>query len=63
VLAKVWQFDVAVSTHERLQRGQIVAQWRRIVVLGDDYLSASATALAMACGPGEVLPTDILWRF
>lgn len=58
-----WEFDVAVSTHDLLKRGVTVANWRRVEVLAESYSEASLTALGMACGPGETMPTDILWRW
>lgn len=59
----VWEFDVAVSTHAWLRRGETVLDYRRVTVLADDYTEASLTAYAMAAGPDDVSVTDILWRY
>lgn len=59
----VWEFDVAVSTHDLLKRGVTVADYRRVTVLADDYPDASLTAYAMASGPDDVVVTDLLVRF
>lgn len=59
----VWEFDIAVSTHDLLRRGVTVADYRRVTVEADDYSDASLTAYAMAAGPDDAMVTDILWRF
>lgn len=58
----VWEFDVAVSTHDLLRDGFTVAQWRRVTVAADGYSEASLVALQMAACRGW-MPTDILWRY
>ena len=59
----IWDFDVAVSTHDWLQRGVPVVSYRRVTVTASTYLDASLCALQMACGPDDVVVTDILWRY
>lgn len=58
-----FEFDVAVSTHDWIQRGVTALQYRRVTVGSDTYLDASLTALQMACGPEDhLVVTDLLWR-
>lgn len=57
----VWEFDVAVSTHDRLKRGVTVAAWRRVTVWSESYTDASLAALQLAAADGA-MPTDILGR-
>lgn len=62
-LRPVWAFDVAVSTHDGLRRGEVALDYRRVEVLADGYLDASLTAYAMAAGPDGAVVTDLLWRY
>lgn len=40
-----WEFDVAVSTHNWLKRGETVPDYRRVTVASPSYLDASLCAL------------------
>lgn len=57
-----WEFDVAVSTHARLRRGEVTGDWRRVEVLAATYLEASDLAYALAAAPDGAVVTDLLWR-
>ncbi len=59
----IWEFDVAVTTHDLLRRGVTVADYRRVIVLAEDYGEASLAAYAMASGPDGVVVADMLWRY
>jgi hypothetical protein len=58
----VWEFDVAVSTHDLVKAGVLVADWREVSICSDSYADASLGALQMAAADGA-MPTDILWRY
>lgn len=62
-MRRTWEFDVAVSTHDWLRRGEPVLDYRRVEVLASDYAEASLTAYAMAAGPDDVVVTDLMWRY
>jgi hypothetical protein len=62
-MSAVWAFDVAVSTHDWLRRGEPVLDYRRVEVLAEDYAEAGLTAYAMAAGPDDVVVTDLMWRY
>lgn len=63
-LSTVWEFDVAISTHDWLRRGVCALDYTRVTVLADSYLDASACAIQLAeCAPGDTLATDVLWRY
>lgn len=55
-----WEFDVGVTTHDRLKAGQTVAQWVRVVIWSDDAMDAHIAAGQMAGVVGYV--TEILYR-
>lgn len=57
-----YEFDVDVSTHDLLKNGVVVADRRRVCVVGESYLNASLTALQLAVVDGA-LPTDLWWRY
>jgi hypothetical protein len=61
-LAVTWEFDVAVSTHDLLQCGISVADYRRVTVEADGYMDASLMALQLAAADGA-MPTDLLYRY
>jgi hypothetical protein len=52
---EIFEFDVEVSTHDLLRLGILVADQRRVTVLGSDYSDASLAAYAMACVDGAVV--------
>lgn len=58
----IWEFDVAVSTHDLLRRGVCVADYRRVTVEAVGYLDASLAALQIAAADGA-MPTDLLYRY
>ena len=58
----MWEFDVAVSTHDLLRRGVVVADYRRVVIEAESYEDASLTAYGMAAGPDGAVITDLLLR-
>lgn len=62
-MSALWEFDVAVSTHDWLRRGETVLDYRRVEVLAEDYLEAGLLAYAMAAGPNDAVVTDLLWRY
>lgn len=62
-MSVVWEFDVAVSTHGWLRRGEPVLDYRRVEVLAGDYLEAGLLAYAMAAGPDGAVVTDLMWRY
>lgn len=59
----IWEFDVGISTHEHLQQGDVVLDYRRVIVLAEDYQKASLTAYALASIPDNPLITELLWRY
>lgn len=59
----VWEFDVGITTHEHLQQGDLVLDYRRVTVLAEDYPQAMLTAYYLAALPDEPVITDILWRY
>lgn len=61
-MTAVWEFDVGVSTHDRLRRGETVAAVRRVVVAEDTYDGAALLACQIAAADG-VIPTELWWRF
>lgn len=61
-MSDIYEFDVGVSTHDRLRRGERVAAYRRVTVAGDSYTDAALLACQMAACDGA-MPTDLLWRF
>jgi hypothetical protein len=62
-VSAAWEFDVAVSTHDGLRRGEAVLDYRRVAVLAEDYLEAGLLAYAMAAGPDDAVVTDLMWRY
>lgn len=62
-VSHIWEFDVAVSSHDWLRRGEPVLDYRRVEVLADGYAEAGLIAYAMAAGPDDVVITDLLWRY
>jgi hypothetical protein len=58
-----YEFDVAVSTHDRLRRGETAVSFTRVSVLADSYADAALCAIQLAqCAPGDPVATDVLWR-
>lgn len=58
--APVWEFDVAVSTHDLVKAGVTVAAWIRVQVAAYSYDEAHLVAGQMAACHG--MPTDALVR-
>jgi hypothetical protein len=57
-----WEFDVGVSTYDLLKRHVVVAEWRRVVVLAPSYVEGALLACQLA-GSGDVVVTELLWRY
>lgn len=58
----VWEFDVGVSTHDLLQAGVPVADYRRVTVAAASYTDAALLACQLAAAVDGAMPTDLLIR-
>lgn len=56
----VWEFDVAVSSHDELKRGALEVGYVRVTVAASSHVEASLIAAQMAAGIG--MPTAVYDR-